>query len=85
MIIILLYAGADISTVHSKTVEPGEYLNKHIYALGKMFGYMWEIIIFISQSLLMTKQEDVLLGRDIGAVLYEFIDIAKNEQVEQIP
>ena len=27
---ILLDTGADISTVHSKTVEPGEYLNKTI-------------------------------------------------------
>ena len=47
---------------------------------------MWQIIAIISQSLIDDKaKEDVLLGRgDVGAVLYEFIDIhvAKNEEVE---
>ena len=88
---ILLDTGADISTVHPKAVESHEYTGKcvSIYTVGggkiemplakvwlHIAGYSIHLVIAVDGR----AKEEVLLGRDIGTILFELIDEAKKKQ-----
>ena len=100
---ITLDTGADISTVHSKFVQPFEYLGRHISVstvggtklsmpLAQVWIHIEDYSIHLTVAVDTKAREDVLLGRDVGPVLYDFIDLTKKrkavnkvENVQTVP
>ena len=79
---ITLDTGTDISTVHSKFVQPFEYLGRHISVstvggtklsmpLAQVWIHIEDYSIHLTVAVDTKDREDVLLGRDVGPVLYD--------------
>ena len=88
---VLLDTGADISTVHPKAVESQEYTGKCVFIhtvgggkiempLAKVWLHIADYSIHLVVAVDGRAKEEVLLGRDIGTVLFDFIDEAKQRQ-----